>query len=645
MSTSAVVVDSRARTAPAESTPANYEIALPRRIDGAVQLRLGDFALGGDDSRLAIDTRRRHIRFCLGVASHANSTVTISGTSHTVYPATSSRVSTVGTSLGFSAGSVTNALFAPYARGIQALLALGYPVHMVQDRDSYGVVTSATLPQTLTYTGTLTSVSSNYVLMVLPYLTVTEMVTVVNRAMSDLGVRARWDADTQEVVWTSPSTLEAIGAPEHSLLWYLGVDSAAGAFPARSAPRCIRTLELPLQTPSSASTLATRLNELWMPTDSDTLTLTVGVTVSTFSYPNSATYPARIVGLFNDSLSSAGYTMSFSFPRFTIARSDGVPFSIEFGDVELARHLGFSEESMLMGASSYSSDSHDIPVAAQGLLSDAIEERQPRRRLVWSNDASGHLHCVVQDSSHFGVLEIDGSDSTPYETAAAANLSGVDVHGLVQGDVFLHQAEVSSVAHEFGMLVTSINALGTTFAFDTRRNGSMTDISSGLAAIIPNRDATLLRLRNLAGEILGGTAGTIPSADLVLTHRGAHWPCNEVVGAPASGSSVALPALMPRAPRLSPPEYVLMVLDEPSGAFRSQSHASTNGRSRVFGVLARVLLTDGLYREAIDANFADLSRVVDLESVRVRFLEPADHSEVDWHGREHSWTLLIKALA
>lgn len=642
-----MVVDSRTRVDPESSTAANYEVALPHRIDGAVQLRLGDFALGGSDSRLAIDTRRRHLRFCLGVAAHAASTMTVGGTVYTIYPATSSRL-TDASAMGFSGGSVTYSGLAPHARAARALRALGYPVHLVQDQNNYGIVGNVTLPQTFTYTGTLNSSSDNYVYVLLPYLTVTEMVLVLDRILgSEFGVRVRWDSATQEVVWTSPSTIQAISAPEHSLLWYLGVDSVSGGFPARTIPRCIRTLELPVQTPANTTDLAQLLRDLWMPENNSSLTLSTGITSTSFTFPDSASYPARIVSQFDgSSLYTAGYRMTFTYPRFTISREDGVPFSIEFGDDDFARFLGFSTDYMLMGASSYTSNSQDIPIAAQGLLSDSIEARQPRRRLRWSADSSARLQCIVEDIPHLGVLEIDGTDTgAPREINTTATLSGQTLHGIVEGDVFLHQATVSSVADNFGMYVTAISADGTTFSFITRRNGTTAAIGGGLAAILPNRPASLLRLRNLAGELLGGTSSGISAADLVLTHRGAHWPCNEVIGIPSIGS-VTLPALLPGAPRLAPPEYVLMVLDDPTGAFRSTSHASTNGRSRVFGVLARIVLSEGLVREtSIDTSFADLSRVVDLERVRVRFLEPLDHAEVDWHGREHSWTLLIKTLA
>jgi hypothetical protein len=162
-----------------------------------------------------------------------------------------------------------------------------------------------------------------------------------------------------------------------------------------------------------------------------------------------------------------------------------------------------------------------------------------------------------------------------------------------------------------------------------------------MSATCVSRNVALLHGENpLASPAMVGT--TDPTLSGLSTET--FGPCAEVLGLRAR-SQLSLPARLPFAAHLGPPDYFLMEVVMPCVADNLHSHVGVSDPSRSKrSIIATFIVTIGFARISEDRPALRLTGPQDLEEIRVRFLNP-DLSLVDWHGHEHSWTLLLDAIS
>jgi hypothetical protein len=494
-----------------------------------------------------------------------------------------------------------------------------------------------------------------------PRLSVAELCTAVNGLFVVKGsaLRISWDAAAGQAVLRSNSdgTLTITGSGTN-VLNLLGFSSSSFTLgpraTLRAVPQVIRTIEVPVgrfDGPTQYSTLIQNLNRAvapqWTP-DFSALPVLAGVdhTLTAFTVTLPAGHPtvAQLVALINASLPS-GIALSHDSTtgKYTIARTDGRAFTLDFASSdarkEAARVLGFRSSLEYEGRSSYTGETR----ASSGSIT--LDSTQPRYpiRFVETIAETKSLAADVAGNPHgqdLYYLDYTGSGGI-FDVIQASSSATVIPAGLVIGDVLRVNASVSSSARVVTGVVTAVQNNGTRIVVDFED-----DVLAGLdtvemTAVCISRNVALLH-----GENPLVTPALVGSTDPILAglSHSSYGPCAEVLGLNPR-AQLSLPAALPFVTHLGPPDYILMEIVSPSVADNLHSHVAVADSSRSKrAIIAKFIITAGFARISEDKHALRLTGPQTIDEVRVRFLNP-DLSLVDWHGHEHSWTLVLDKIS
>jgi hypothetical protein len=423
---------------------------------------------------------------------------------------------------------------------------------------------------------------------------------------------------------------------------------------ARAVPTVIRTVEVPVgrfDAPSQREALVRNLTRAvtpqWTP-DFANVPVLAGTHAagSAFSAAFPAGHPtvAQLVALINLSLPS-GMTLSHNpdSGRYTVARSDGQAFSLDFASQEVrreaARVLGFRPGFEYEGKASYTGESRG---SSAHITLDSTQPRYPIRftetigeTQTLAADVASNPHG--QDQYFLHSIGSGGVFNVRQESGSSTTIPA----GLIVGDVLRVNAVLTTGVALVTAVVTAVQNHGRTVVLAFENDVASRLTVGQMSATCVSRNVALLHGENpLASPAMVGT--TDPTLSGLSTET--FGPCAEVLGLRAR-SQLSLPARLPFAAHLGPPDYFLMEVVMPCVADNLHSHVGVSDPSRSKrSIIAKFIVTNGFARISEDRHALRLTGPQDLEEIRVRFLNP-DLSLVDWHGHEHSWTLLLDAIS
>jgi hypothetical protein len=173
--------------------------------------------------------------------------------------------------------------------------------------------------------------------------------------------------------------------------------------------------------------------------------------------------------------------------------------------------------------------------------------------------------------------------------------------------------------------------------------GGFENLFASTAALTP---ATRVMLESRRAFVLsgGGYRQQTPEADSLAFLRSPEeyapvWSSLGLVRGHIDATEGTL--RLPRAYRLTPTPYILMVWRRPEGVSSRYTHESESGPQQI---LAKLLVTRGYARimdEMSEIEFTTPTRVSEFE---VEFLGD-DGRLIDWSGQEHSYTLVFKPVS
>lgn len=464
----------------------------------------------------------------------------------------------------------------------------------------------------------------------------------------------------------------------------------------RFVPRAYRTIALPLGNPESAETLVRdlqeRLNAVWLDanalnTDERTLRYENGVGLaSTVDIPPGWWRPRLLAEFLSAQMAPIECTFDPRTARFTFRHTLGAPWALDFTDVSvagpLARRLGFALGTKVRGLAAYTSES---PVAG-GVFDDTDAgtgdddtAESPLRQFpltVTVDAATNALRFstaeVTSDSGGPFFVQDLGSGASGGDALTLAAFSGspVLVTGLRSADVI--RVTNLSTSQSFSLLVSELAGTAA-IPHSLRLDAGTVVIGAGPSDDLPSADTASARVIGRTTFLIHAhrlpARASVPATNpfgYALARTGARFSTSASGGLSSSASAGGYgPAyeplglrpsvlmsnevgtyLSPIALSLVPPSYFLIELVEPRGQSTKHLHRSTqfdgaDERPRISrAILMKVFLAGGRISE--EMTFVNFTTATDIERLHLRFLNP-DLTLCDMHGREHNFTVLLRA--
>ena len=101
--------------------------------------------------------------------------------------------------------------------------------------------------------------------------------------------------------------------------------------------------------------------------------------------------------------------------------------------------------------------------------------------------------------------------------------------------------------------------------------------------------------------------------------------------------------IAPQQLSLAPCPVVLMELLKPQNLSRKHIARTLPWNNQdTRNLLAKLIITNGFARISEEMTHQDLTSIKNVRDIQVRFMNADDYSLVDWQGREHFWSLLLR---
>lgn len=681
-------LDSRNRDSPTTTTPSEYTIQLGSRHEGVHRLTLADFCLGSPDPRLTFEETYRRFRFSFGVNLPAVSAFAYTpsgGSATTVYlPPTVIPTSSPSGSTDVSFTLANAATVLSVRQGFllwpttltetkPRIVATESVAYDATFSDVFTSGTTVTLRTGVDYSA-LGIASTKYVdgaYIHFPRLSVIELASVVNSLFStnSIPITCTWN-DTAGSVTLSCTTASTLTVTANDALWMLGFNAGTITFSSSrtsytAIPRVIRTAVLPLGRFDDSTLRDTLIANLerscapqWTPNLSSPPQL-VGNdsdgTAFTIDFPLGNPGPEELASFLDTALDTYDITFSYNetYGRFTISHDNGYPFRINFASSaqtqEAANILGFSPLGIYEGRSTYTG-ANDAASARS-----TLDDTQPRLPLRWAYDTSlGRLFVDYASNPHGQAayyFKQNGSSNLFDFYSTSSSSSDQVSPGLVPGDVIRATVTLSSLGSRVvtGVVtdVWTASGVATQQAKIDFEDEVIANITSAMCTgVVGSRNVALIH----GDDPIYLNNPRPPAEDPILYNLSSseYGSAAEQLGLARTAAS--LPLTLPYTPHLAPPDYVLVEILEPTTHDVLHTHVGVDERRTTQSsherrhILAKLIITNGYARISEDLNTMSLVGPVTLDSIRLRFLNP-DLSLVDWHGHDHSFTIVFRKYA